>query len=80
MRTTQTIARILAFTSIALTVYAVISILLNAADARDLGPIFKSIYFQIIGIISYQAYRIDTMNFDVYREDPVAATPSSATL
>ena len=72
LRVARVMAKVAAFISIALTTYAAISILINAADARGLSPIVKSIYFQVIGVATYMSYRIDSMNFDVYKEDPVA--------
>ena len=72
MRAVQTLARIFAFVSIAVTTYAMISISLSAADARDLQPAVQSVYFQIIAFASYQVHRIDWADFDVYREDTVS--------
>lgn len=72
LRQTRNVARVLGMVSIAVTLYAVISILLSAEDARGLQPFSKSVYFTIIGFFSMQAYRIDTIDFDVYREDATA--------
>lgn len=71
IRQIKTVAKIMIFTSIAATVFGGLSISLSALDVRHLLPIFLSIYFQILAVIGFQAYRIDHTNFDVYKEDPL---------
>lgn len=63
------LAVVLGFISIAATSYAVLTITLSAADAHELKPAARSVYFQIIALASFYSYRIESMNFDVYRED-----------
>ena len=45
------------------------TILLSAAEYREFQPFARSLYFQVIAFMSFQVYRIDNSNFDVYRED-----------
>lgn len=68
----STVVRILAFTSIAATVFSAVSIALSAFDVRHLLPVFLSMYFQILAIVGFQAYRIENRNFDAYKEDPLS--------
>ncbi len=67
----RTMARIIAFTSIAVTLFIAVSIALSAFDVRYLLPIFLSVYVQVLAVIGFQAYRIDNRNFDVYKENPL---------
>ena len=73
MRHIEIIVKILVFTSIAATVFVAISVVLAALDMRNLQPIAQSLYFQLLAVICFQAYRIDYRNFEVYREDPLVA-------
>ena len=72
-RTTRisTVVRIMALTSIAATVFVAISIALSAFDVRYLLPVAQSVYFQLLAVFGFQAYRISHQNFDVYKEDPL---------
>lgn len=63
----RNIATALALTSIAVTLYAVVSIYLSAEDARHLQPLGRTLYFQLIIFLSYQTYQIKGINFEVYR-------------
>ena len=69
MRHTRRLAVLLGLVSIAATLYAVMTILLSAAEYREFQPFARSLYFQVITFMSFQVYRIDNSNFDVYRED-----------
>jgi len=69
IRHTRRIALLLGLVSIAATLYAVMTILLSAAEYREFQPFARSLYFQVIAFMSFQVYRIDNSNFDVYRED-----------
>jgi len=66
-------AKLLIFISIAATVYVALSICLSAFDMRHLGPIAQSLYFQVISVAAFRGFRIDKVNFEVYREE-LAAT------
>ncbi len=72
MRHTRRIALLLGLVSIAATLYAVMTILLSAAEYREFQPFARSLYFQVITFMSFQVYSLDNSNFDVYREDAPA--------
>lgn len=72
MRVTRRLATVMCLVSIAVTLYAVITIFLSAEDARAFQPIARSVYFQVILLLSVQTYRVDLLDFDVYREDAQA--------
>ena len=46
---------------------------LKALGLDDFTPIATSLYYQLLALMSFREYRIDDVNFEVYREDPVAA-------
>jgi len=72
MRVTRRLASVMCLVSIAVTLYAVVTIYLSAEGARDFQPFARSVYFQVIVLLSVQTYRIDLLNFDVYRGDAQA--------
>ena len=67
----------LVFISIAATLKIAISIVLGALELRHLKPIVTSLYFQLIVFICIgtvlRAFRVEDMNFEVYKKDPVVA-------
>lgn len=69
----QIMARILLFASIAATVFIALAVVLAAYDLRHVQPVAESLYFQLLAVVCFQAYRIETLNFEVYKEDPVIA-------
>jgi len=69
VRQIRAVAKILTLTSIAATLFGALSISLSAFEVRHLLPIFMSMYFQLLAVIGLQAYRIDRINFEVYKED-----------
>jgi len=62
----------LVWTSILATGFVALSIGLAAFELRHLQPISLSLYFQVLALITFRATRIDDVNFEVYREDPLA--------
>ena len=50
-----------------------LSIGLSALELRHLSPVMQSLYFQVISVAAFRGFRIDNVNFEVYREDPVSA-------
>ncbi|MEM7432847.1 MAG: hypothetical protein AAF351_13060 [Pseudomonadota bacterium] len=68
IRRVRRTAKMLAMMSIALTVYLVITVSLTASELRDLQPAVKSIYFLLIAALTVNEYRIDSTDFDVYRD------------
>jgi len=73
IRHIEIIVKILVFTSIAAAMFIAITVVLAALDLRNFQPIAQSLYFQLLAVICFQAYRIDYTNFEVYKEDPLVA-------
>lgn len=67
MRITRSIATVMCLVSIAVTLYAVVTIYLSAEGARAFQPFARSVYFQVVILLSVQTYRVDLLDFDVYR-------------
>lgn len=63
--------RIMALTSIALTLYTMLTITLSALELKYLQPVTISIYYQLLVLLSLRAFDGSHRNFEVYREDPV---------
>jgi hypothetical protein len=59
--------------SIAVTVYTALGVTLKAFGLDSLTPIITSLYYQLLAVVSFREFRIDNVNFDVYREDRAAA-------
>ncbi len=72
MNQTKLVVKQMAFVSIAVTLYVSFNIVLSAFGLRHLQPMFLSIYFQLLAIISYQAVSIENIDFEVYKEEPLA--------
>ncbi len=72
IRQIEIIVKILVLASIASTMFIALSIVFAALDLRHLQPIAQSLFFQLLAVICFQAYRIDYTNFEVYKEDPTA--------
>ena len=49
-------------------VYAVASFTFD-----NMTPLAQSLYFQVIAAASFRSIRIDGVNFEVYKEDPVTS-------
>ncbi len=65
--------KMLVFFSIMGTLFVTIAIALHALDLQNLIPISISLYFQLVAIIGFRAFRIDNINFEVYKENPLVA-------
>ena len=72
-------ANMLLWTSIAVTLFIALNVILRAFDLSDLVPVSMSLYFQLLALLSFREFRIDNVNFEVYREDPVGVTPRLST-
>lgn len=68
----KVIAKQMVLISILATLFVMISITLAALEMRHLMPISKSIYFQLIILLSFRSLHIDEINFEVYKEEPLA--------
>ncbi len=71
LRDIEVIVKILVFTSIAATMFIAITVVLAALELRNLQPIAQGLYFQLLAVICFQAYRIDYTHCEVYKEDPL---------
>ncbi len=71
-RQMEATANMVLFTSIAATLFIALNVILRAFDLHDLVPVSLSLYFQLLALLSFREFRIDNVNFEVYREDPVA--------
>ena len=63
------IIKILVFVSIAATLFIALNVILASLGLRHLEAPITSVYCQLLALVCYQPYRIDFINFDVYRED-----------
>ena len=63
--------RTLVWVSIFATTFVAISIALAAFELRHLNPLATSLYLQVIALISFRSFRIDDVDFDVYKADPL---------
>jgi hypothetical protein len=69
LRQIERTIKILVATSILGTVFIALSIGLRALDWHDLPPVFQSLYLQLLAFILFQSFRIDNVNFEVYRQE-----------
>ncbi len=58
--------------SIVATLFIAISIVLASLDLRNFEPIAISLYLQLITVLGLRNYRIDNIDFEVYKEAPLA--------
>jgi len=72
-RRTGFVVRIAVFTSIAATLSVTLSIVLAMLELRPFVPVAKSLYFSLLAVVMFQQFRIDGVDFEVYREERVAA-------
>lgn len=79
MLITRRLATVMCLVSIAVTLYAVITIYLSAEDARAFQPFARSVYFQVVILLSVQTYRVDLLDFDVYRGEAQATLRNGET-
>ncbi len=65
--------KLMAYSSIIGTLFVAMAIVLHALDFETLIPVAFSLYCQFLAVLSFRAFRIDNVNFEVYKEDPVVA-------
>lgn len=65
--------RVAVFTSIAATLSVTLSIVLAMLELRSFIPVSKSLYFILLAVVCFQQFRIDGVDFEVYREERAAA-------
>jgi hypothetical protein len=59
--------------SIVATLFIAIAIVLASLELRNFEPIATSLYLQLIAVLGLRNYRIDNINFEVYKEEPLAS-------
>lgn len=69
IRQIELIVKQMIFISIAMTVYIAIVVVLASLDLRHIQPTVMSLYLQLIAVICFRTLRIDTINFEGYKED-----------
>ncbi|MCP4724096.1 MAG: hypothetical protein GY863_03620 [bacterium] len=69
-RQIELIAKQMVFTSIAATTYIAIDVVIAILDLGNHHPAVMSVYFQVLAVIAFRTLRIDTINFEVYKEEP----------
>lgn len=72
MNQSRLVVKQMALVSIAVTIYVSFNIILSSFELRHLQPMFLSVYFQLLAFISYQTVQIENIDFDVYKEEPLA--------
>ena len=77
MRSIEVTLKILLFTSVVGTLKIILAISLQALELGELRPIATSLYFQLVALVSLAAFRIDGVDFEVYRDEP-RPSPSPA--
>lgn len=65
--------KIMVFSSILVTLYIAVVVTLRALELENLIPISTSLYFQMTAAICYRSFRIEDIDFEVYREEPLAS-------
>ncbi len=60
------------FSSIGATTFIALSLILHALDLHDLTPLSQSLYFQLMAVICLRAFRIENVDFEVYKEESLA--------
>ena len=78
MSQTRLVATQLIYISIAATIFVAVSIALSAFDLHHLKQFATSLYLQLIAVMSLQTMRIDHINFEVYKADPLMSGEISA--
>ena len=80
LRQNERLAKIMVISSVATTLTAASSITLACFELRHLDPLPASLLAQLLVLLSLRALRIDNLDFEVYRADPVveSRTPSTS--
>ncbi|MFC1493633.1 hypothetical protein ACFL6O_06680 [candidate division KSB1 bacterium] len=63
------IVKVFVYASMVVTLYITLSIALEFAEIRNLGPVIWSLYLQVMAMIPFKTPSIDNINFEVYRDD-----------
>ncbi len=73
MRHIEVTVKTLLLISIVATLFIAITIVLASLDLRNFEPIAMSLYLQLIVFLGLRNYRIDNIDFEVYKEEPLAS-------
>jgi len=65
--------KMMVVTSIVVNVFLAIVFVLPALNLRDLGDLFQMLFFQLCVVIGSRTLRIDNIDFEVYKDDPLVA-------
>ena len=71
MRQIELVLKILFLSSIMATLFITIAVTLHAFELQHLIPVSLSLYFQLVAVIGFREFRIDNVNFEVYKEEPL---------
>ncbi len=69
LRETEFTLKTMLFVSIAGTLFIALSIGMHALERGSWTPLATSLYVQLVGYASYRAFRIEGVDFEVYREE-----------
>ena len=72
MRQLELLVSTLVLVSIGATLYGTLQIGLQALEWDALTGIATSLYYQLLAVVCLREFRVDGVNFEVYREDPMA--------
>ena len=73
LRQIELVVKTIVLTSIAANTFLAITFALPALGLRDFTDMFSMLYYQLCAVLSFRAFRIDNINFEVYKEDPSVA-------
>ncbi len=65
--------KMMVVTSIVVNLFLAIVFVLPALNLRDLGDLFQMLFFQLCVVIGSRTLRIDNIDFEVYKDDPLVA-------
>jgi uncharacterized membrane protein len=72
LRVIELSLKLLVSVSIIATLFVTLAISLRALDLPSLFPVAQSLFLQLITVIVFRAFRIDNVDFEVYKEDSLA--------
>lgn len=75
MRLIELTIKQLIFMSIALIAYLTLDTIIDYLGLSNLVPIFMSLYLQLLAIIAFwglHSFKMENVDFEVYKEDPIA--------
>ena len=73
LRQDELVAQTMVFASVATTLSVAATITLACFELRHLEPVAYSLFCQLLTVVSFRAFRIDNVDFEVYRADLAVA-------